>query len=294
MQISKVVYFIIFLFSFNCFANESRIVATIGSKNIITTEDVTKRARVIAATSGLPQDQLEANERKIFETALKSLIREKIIADDAKKYGIIATEQDAQNSIANIAKANNTTSANIYAQLSGFGVSKSDINDFFKGNIIWEKLKWQVIIRQINNSNTEILDYLEIKSPDKVLIDYTQIISSSKQELEKLKSGPSSKICSKELPKTFVANKFVKKFSEITDKNLAALLKNMQTGQTTIITNEAEKFSMLVICNKKHVLSHDELDEVKQQMQFKKIDIQADYYLKQLYKKKHVNILAGS
>lgn len=104
----------------------SESVVAVVNDDIISTYDLVQRMRLLVVTSGIQVS--DQNLPQIRDEALRSLIDEHLELQELKrvereqKFEIIATNQDIDEEIANIAQGNNTTAESLLGSLAAQGV----------------------------------------------------------------------------------------------------------------------------------------------------------------------------
>lgn len=116
------------------------VVVTVND-DIISTYDIVQRMRLLIVTAGIqPNDQ---NLPEIQREAVRSLIDEHLemqnLRQESKeqKFDLIASDQEVDDEIAQIARSNNTSSAQLLAQLAAQGVGPQTFRDQLRAEISW-------------------------------------------------------------------------------------------------------------------------------------------------------------
>jgi peptidyl-prolyl cis-trans isomerase SurA len=116
------------------------VVATVNDE-IISTYDVVQRMRLLIVTSGI--QPTEQNLPEIQREALSSLIDERLemqeLARQGKlqKFDLIASNSEVDDEIADISRSNNTSSAQLLAQLSAQGLGADTFREQLRAEISW-------------------------------------------------------------------------------------------------------------------------------------------------------------
>jgi len=121
----------------------SEAVAAVVNDDIISTYDLAQRVRLLVATSGVQptQETLPQFERE----ALISLIDEHLQLQELKrmekeqKFQIVATDQDVDEELADMAKQNNTTTKQFVAALAQAGVGIDTLKQQLRAQISWQR-----------------------------------------------------------------------------------------------------------------------------------------------------------
>ncbi|HEV2363504.1 MAG TPA: peptidylprolyl isomerase [Caulobacteraceae bacterium] len=116
------------------------VVATVND-DIITSYDVVQRMRLLIVTSGI--QPTKDNLPEIQTAALNSLIDEHLelqeLAKEGKtqKFDLIASKDEVDGELADIARSNNTSADQLLAQLAAEGVGPETLRDQLKAEISW-------------------------------------------------------------------------------------------------------------------------------------------------------------
>jgi peptidyl-prolyl cis-trans isomerase SurA len=116
------------------------VVVTVND-DIISSYDIVQRMRLLIVTSGIqPTDQ---NLPELQREAVRSLIDEHLELQDLKqegktqKFDLIASDAEVDDEIASIARSNNTSAAQLLAQLAAQGVGAQTFRDQLRAEISW-------------------------------------------------------------------------------------------------------------------------------------------------------------
>jgi peptidyl-prolyl cis-trans isomerase SurA len=116
-------------------------VAAVVNDEVISTYDVGQRIRLLLATTGVrPTPQ---NMPQIEQEALASLTDERIEIQEIRKqekeqkFQILATDAEVNESIAGIARSNNTTADRLLKDLANAGVGAQTLKDQLRAQISW-------------------------------------------------------------------------------------------------------------------------------------------------------------
>jgi len=109
--------------------------------DLVSTYDIVQRMRLLIVTAGIqPTDQ---NLPDIQREAIRSLVDERLemqeLRDQGKtqKFDLIASDQEVDDEIASIARSNNTSAAQLLAQLASQGVGAQTFRDQLRAEISW-------------------------------------------------------------------------------------------------------------------------------------------------------------
>jgi peptidyl-prolyl cis-trans isomerase SurA len=116
------------------------VVVTVNDE-LISTYDIVQRMRLLIVTAGI--QPTEQNIPEIQREAVRSLIDEHLemqsLRDESKqqKFDLIASDQEVDEEIAQIARSNNTSSSQLLAQLAAQGVGAQTFRDQLRAEISW-------------------------------------------------------------------------------------------------------------------------------------------------------------
>jgi peptidyl-prolyl cis-trans isomerase SurA len=121
----------------------SESVAAVVNDQIISTYDLAQRMRLLIATSGVQptQDNLGQFQRE----ALVSLVDERLQIGELKrvekdqKMSIIATPDEVDEEISDMAKSNNMSKDQFLTQLAGQGIEASTLRDQIRATTSWQR-----------------------------------------------------------------------------------------------------------------------------------------------------------
>jgi peptidyl-prolyl cis-trans isomerase SurA len=116
------------------------VVVTVND-DIISSYDIVQRMRLLIVTSGIqPNDQ---NLPELQREAVRSLVDEHLELQDLRqegktqKFDLIASDAEVDDEIASIARSNNTSAAQLLAQLAAQGVGAQTFRDQLRAEISW-------------------------------------------------------------------------------------------------------------------------------------------------------------
>lgn len=113
-------------------------VAAIVNDQVISTYDVRQRASLLIASSGI-QRSSEALNRAAGQ-ALRDLVDERIQMQEAAHYEITVSDDQINATLADIARQNNTTAADLTRQLGAAGINIQTLRDQVRADIAWRRL----------------------------------------------------------------------------------------------------------------------------------------------------------
>ena len=119
-------------------------VAALVNDDVISTYDLHQRALLLIVTSGVPATA--ENMPQIQEEALRSLVDEHLQMQEMQrlereqKFSIIADDDEVGQSLAQLAKENSTTLADLKRQFSAVGLDIQTLRDQLKVQISWQRM----------------------------------------------------------------------------------------------------------------------------------------------------------
>lgn len=114
-----------------------RIVALVNDE-VISLRDITERARVIMATTRLP-DNPEIR-RAVRDQALRSLVDERLQLQEAKRRGITVSQQDVDAAIATVERQMNIPAGRFEEFAQRSGIDPSVIINQIRTELIWSRM----------------------------------------------------------------------------------------------------------------------------------------------------------
>jgi peptidyl-prolyl cis-trans isomerase SurA len=116
------------------------VVVTVND-DLVSTYDIVQRMRLLIVTAGIqPNDQ---NLPDIQREAIRSLVDEHLEMQELRnegktqKFDLIASDQEVDDEIAQIARSNNTSASQLLAQLAAQGVGPQTFRDQLRAEISW-------------------------------------------------------------------------------------------------------------------------------------------------------------
>jgi peptidyl-prolyl cis-trans isomerase SurA len=116
------------------------VVVTVND-DLVSTYDIVQRMRLLIVTAGI--QPTEQNLPDIQREAIRSLVDERLemqeLRDQGKtqKFDLVASDQEVDDEIASIARSNNTSAAQLLAQLGAQGVGAQTFRDQLRAEISW-------------------------------------------------------------------------------------------------------------------------------------------------------------
>jgi peptidyl-prolyl cis-trans isomerase SurA len=119
-----------------------RVVASVND-DVISSYDLEQRMRLLIVVAGI--QPTNDNLPEIQREALRSLIEERLELQELKhqekeqKFSIIATDADVDDEVANTARSNNTTPAQLMAALAQQGIGAETYRTQLRAEISWQR-----------------------------------------------------------------------------------------------------------------------------------------------------------
>ncbi len=146
-----------------CFAQrvvaETHGIVAVVNDDVITNTDLSKRVRLVMASSGLPNTQ--EIRRKLTRQVLGNLIDEQLMLQEAEKYGFEVSQKEIDNGFAQIAKQNKMSTEQFMAMLKRVGVDISSMTNQVRAQIAWSKVVQAKLRPRVVISERDIDDILE-------------------------------------------------------------------------------------------------------------------------------------
>lgn len=120
-------------------AQRTEGIAALVNDEPITTLDVSNRMRLIIASTGVTNMDIETLER-IQDQALRGLIDEHLQLQEAREFEVEVTDEEIEASLLDLADRNNTTLDVILADLQRSGVDVSTLRHQIEAEIAWQIL----------------------------------------------------------------------------------------------------------------------------------------------------------
>lgn len=121
----------------------SESVAAVVNDNIISTYDLAQRMRLLIATSGIQPTQ--QNIAQFQREALISLVDESLQIQELRrqekeqKFSIVATEEEVNEELAEMARNNNMSAEQFAASLAAQGIGIGTLKDQIRAQVSWQR-----------------------------------------------------------------------------------------------------------------------------------------------------------
>ncbi len=271
----------------------TKIMALVGD-DVITYNDVLKRYDVAIITNNL-QITTDQEKQILVTQILHSLINEKIFAQEAKKLKIQVTDEEINNVIHGIETQQNISHGNFENFLKSKNISKTDALVQITNGIVWEKMLERVIAPQVQVSTAELNEYIESKylnDFDVSLYLVTDVVSKiNKFALTNIHTKIKNCTIAKQLPLIDgIKLSYIQKKVKDLPSALHTRIVNMNVGQKSPIFTNKRNNEFFILCNKSSGLTNEQIHQIKSTILDRKINLQADYYMKNLSKKTFIEI----
>lgn len=142
------------VFTAPALAKGSESIAVVVNEGAITRSDVEERYRLIAISSGLPDN--ETTRSRLMPQIVSSLIDEEIRLQEATKNKITVTDAEISEGFKQIAEQNKFTSEQFTEILKRSGINIKTIQRQIRAQVAWGKLVQTKIRPQINVSDSDV------------------------------------------------------------------------------------------------------------------------------------------
>ncbi len=138
-------------------AQETRIAAVVND-DMISLGDLQARVKLVLLSSQLPDnDQVR---QRVTPQVLRSLIDEKLEMQEAKKYNVIASDDDVNKAFQRLEQQNNLPKGGLEKMLAQHDIPRSTLTDQIRAAIVWNKLIEGKLSSSVSISDEEVKDTL--------------------------------------------------------------------------------------------------------------------------------------
>ncbi len=138
-------------------AQETRIAAVVND-DMISLGDLEARVKLVLLSSQLPDnDQVR---QRVTPQVLRSLIDEKLEMQEAKKYNVIASDDDVNKAFQRLEQQNNLPKGGLEKMLAQHDIPRSTLTDQIRAAIVWNKLIEGKLSSSVSISDEEVKDTL--------------------------------------------------------------------------------------------------------------------------------------
>lgn len=113
-------------------------IAAVVNDDIVSTQELAERVRLARASTGLPDDP--NTQRLLTQQALRTLIDEKLQAQEAKRLNITVADAEVDTAITNIAERNNLSTEQLRDFLAERGTDIASLRAQLRSQIAWLKV----------------------------------------------------------------------------------------------------------------------------------------------------------
>lgn len=135
----------------------NRVLATVNDQ-IITLQEAQDRLQLIVNAGNLPPEA--AQDKRLQESSLRSLIDEKIKQTTAEKAGIQISKQDIAQGFAKLAQQNNFSPDEFSQMLDKQGVNRETLNRQIAADLAWRRYVEMRLVPQVKISPSEVKQQL--------------------------------------------------------------------------------------------------------------------------------------
>lgn len=130
-------------------------IAAIVNDTVISNVDVEERTKLVLATTGLPNNA--ETRAKIREQVLSSMIDEALKLQEARRYNYSVSGKEREGAIAMLTSQRKIDHPNgVKGKLIEQGVSLESFNKQLEGEILWNKVIRDRIVREVSISDDEV------------------------------------------------------------------------------------------------------------------------------------------
>src|ERR1700733_9797843 len=137
---------------------EMRIAAVVNDE-VISVFDLISRLRMVLLSSNIP-DSPDAR-KKVEAQILRALVDEKLQLQEAKKANVVATDDEINNSLAQIEKQNNMQPGQLNEFLKSHGIDRSSLINQVTASLVWAKLVRRKAAETVEISDEEVDDAMK-------------------------------------------------------------------------------------------------------------------------------------
>ena len=128
-------------------------IAAVVNDNVITTTDLEQRTKLAILASGLPDNP--SVRARLLPQILRSLIDEKLQAQEAKKLDLSVSAEEIDKTMAHIAQDNHILGS-MHDFLATHGVAPEAMNDQIKAGLLWNKVVQHELRPKVEVGDDEI------------------------------------------------------------------------------------------------------------------------------------------
>ncbi len=273
------------------------IVAVVDAE-VITGTELDKRYKTIVASSSAAAELSVQNAHALRTQVLGALINEKVLAQETRRLGIIVSKEDLQSRIHQIEQSQKLAKGEFLKRMKEEGIEADSVLEEIKGILVWEKFLSEFIVPKIEITDAALYEFIDQNHSDKVKVDAQLVSTSSKDSREKItKLWNKSKSCAEliasktDLENSGLSERSIKgTLQKINDKSIRHAIAYTRSNAKSYIFNKGESSNFILVCDKKYDVSDAELDKIRHELKLKRVEAQAQRYMENLKKKKHIEI----
>jgi peptidyl-prolyl cis-trans isomerase SurA len=186
----------------SAFAQAAERVAAVVNDEVISSFDIRQRAALILISSGI-EPTAEAIE-EVRPQALRGLIDERLQLQEARQFKVDVSDREIEATLADIARSNNATVAQLGAELGRAGVGLDTLRRQIRADISWRRLVGGRFGSRVRISDVQVSETLaristnatkpqylvsEILVPAESEAEFVQAEQTAQRLLEQLRQG---------------------------------------------------------------------------------------------------------
>jgi peptidyl-prolyl cis-trans isomerase SurA len=147
------------LAAFPARAQDTQRIAAVVNDEVISVYDLVNRTRLAILSAGLPDTS--ETRRRLQPQVLRSLIDERIQAQEAQRQNITATQNEMQMAIARIEENNRMPAGGLERVIKQAGIEWSAVTAQVRTNLLWQKLVNRRLRNTLQVGDDEVDEQLE-------------------------------------------------------------------------------------------------------------------------------------
>lgn len=304
------IFFLLAESSFSADQSEITILAKVNNR-IITNIDLIDRYRLVSSISKIKFNSL-AEKQAIFSQLLKTMVDEELQIQEAKNLQIELDQDKFDQSLKEIASSQKKTIRQLYSSFQGKSISYASFTRQLQSQVLWSQIVRKEVVPKIKISQSEInelLEFRKIKSDIKKLfiseiyipfdyknghdaIDSKSLIFKIYDELKKSKDF-------KNIVKQFSHSPTAEFGGEIgwvgegdVDRRIYQAIKGLEVGEVSKPVLMDGGYYLFKVGDQKtfSTLTDQDLEQIKNIIFNKKLQLYAKSYLMDIRKKAYIKI----
>lgn len=272
-------------------AQVSNVFATaiVVNDDIITNYELLQRASML---------QLFGATSNLRELAKNQLIDERIYHQVGRDLGINPAEEDVAGGMSEFAARANLTADQLVEILASRGVARESFVDFVRSGLIWRMVVQTKFARQATVTENEINTALRQsrgasgkRSPE--ILSYAQLVMANAEGEDAKKQAAQARVLRTQIDtcldlraarEQFAGSRFSEGggTSAQVQSNIAALLQNLDTNETTSYTTANGETAVLMLCSRSRELAEIDRSNIQEVLTNQKVVGLANGYLQEL------------